>query len=393
MASRVKQHLFTVQPQYIQRDDNRFTSSSPRPEAEGKEMDLGAETAEGTRLEGYRRPGAKPAFFDGKNRNSTDLAFRQRQNQKDVQFESSPRKENKSPVNVPSGEGLLQELYAEQREQLKKAESEKAETLKERDAFEMKCMELETELTAQIQVNKELKKLLVASMGADLHSQLETLARDRAQLAQEIENTMATLLKERETLERVNIQCDVWRSKFLGSRLQVDELITSRTHLDMLQQESFNAIQRLLDERAEIRRHMMKTNRLLQYLSSALQRNQSIDKDSCKTLSNVMTLALVNEQLSSTISNVLLGDVKGHHQGSGGLKGFEFVDWTEAELLAKDIVLNKQPSIKLEQISQQAILEGPVPKVNMTHRYHPHTRYENITINCCERCKGDIKVV
>ncbi|XP_030837237.1 golgin-45 [Strongylocentrotus purpuratus] len=297
---------------------------------------------------------------------------------------------------VPTGEGLLQELYTEQQEQLKAAETGMAGIQKERDAFEVKCMELEAELTAQIQVNKELKKLLVASMGADLQTQLENLAHDRAQLAQEIENTMATLLKERETLERVNIQCDVWRSKFLGSRLQVDELITSRTHLDMLQQESFSALQKLLDERAEIRRHMMKTERLLQYLSSALQRNQSINEESSiKPISNVMTLALLNEQLSSTISSVLLGDVGGHHQGStaGGPKGFEFVDWTEAEMLAKDIVLNKQPSIKLEQISQQAILQGPVPKVNMTHRYHPHTCYENITINCCDRCTGDIKVV
>lgn len=52
-----------------------------------------------------------------------------------------------------------------------------------------------------------------------------------------------------------------------------------------------------------------------------------------------MTLALVNEQLASTISSVLLGDVGGHHQGStaGGPKGFEFVDWTEAEMLAKDV--------------------------------------------------------
>ena len=67
-------------------------------------------------------------------------------------------------------------------------------------------------------MNKELKKLLVASMGSDLQTQMEGSARDRAQLAQDLENTMTTLLKEREVLEKVNIQCDVWRSKFLGSR-------------------------------------------------------------------------------------------------------------------------------------------------------------------------------
>ena len=68
------------------------------------------------------------------------------------------------------------------------------------------------------QVNRDLKKLLVASMGSDLQAQLENLSSERAQLAQDLENTIKTLATERETLERVNIQCDVWRSKFLGSR-------------------------------------------------------------------------------------------------------------------------------------------------------------------------------
>lgn len=97
MASRTQQHLFSVQSQYIVRDENVFSSSSPRPEAEGKETDQEAGTTEGARHEGYRLPGAQPAFFDSKNRNSTDLAFRHRQNQKDVQFDPSPRHENKSP--------------------------------------------------------------------------------------------------------------------------------------------------------------------------------------------------------------------------------------------------------------------------------------------------------
>ena len=63
-------------------------------------------------------------------------------------------------MNVPTGEGLLQELYAEQREQLKAAETGMAGIQKERDASEVKCMELEAELTAQIQVAKQLRPVL-----------------------------------------------------------------------------------------------------------------------------------------------------------------------------------------------------------------------------------------
>ncbi|XP_072180284.1 golgin-45-like [Diadema setosum] len=402
MASiRRQQRLMSVKSQYMIRDNETFTSSSPRPEAEGREMTGLPSSLECGQTGGFRQARANPIFFESKNRNSTDVAYRQRQSQKAQNFEdiheSVQLQEKKTAVST-AGEGLLQELYADQSKRLEKAENALNGAQKARDTLEKKCMELQAELTAQTQVNKELKKLLVASMGADLQLQLEGMARDRAQLAQDLENTMTALLKERESLEKVNIQCDVWRSKFLGSRLQVDELVSSRTHLDMLQQESCHALQKLLDERAEMRRHMMSTNRLLQYLSRALQRNHSITEESSKTPSNVITLALVNEQLSSTISSVLLGDVGRHHQGPEGgnipgQRGFNFVDWTTAEMLAKDILLNKQPIMKLEQIQQQSFLQGPVPKVNMTHRYHPHTRYENITVNCCNRCKGEIHVV
>ena len=98
-SSNRNQHLFSVKSQYMVRDNSdKFTSSSPRPEADGGEMlDRGGETSENVQQR-FRKPNTKPAFLDSKNRNSTDLAFRQRQSQKDVHFMGSPRHEHENKV-------------------------------------------------------------------------------------------------------------------------------------------------------------------------------------------------------------------------------------------------------------------------------------------------------
>lgn len=72
------------------------------------------------------------------------------------------------------------------------------------------------------QVNRELKKLLVASVGDDLQYHFERLAREKNQLILENEALGRSLAHTTEQLERMSIQCDVWRSKFLASRYEVD---------------------------------------------------------------------------------------------------------------------------------------------------------------------------
>lgn len=69
-----------------------------------------------------------------------------------------------------------------------------------------------------VQVNRELKKLLVASVGDDLQYHFERLAREKNQLILENETLGLNLAHTTEQLERMSIQCDVWRSKFLASR-------------------------------------------------------------------------------------------------------------------------------------------------------------------------------
>jgi hypothetical protein len=81
-------------------------------------------------------------------------------------------------------------------------------------------------------VNRELKKLLVASVGDDLQYHFERLAREKNQLILENEALGRNTAQLSEQLERMSIQCDVWRSKFLASRYFLLKIIINFLVLD-----------------------------------------------------------------------------------------------------------------------------------------------------------------
>lgn len=68
------------------------------------------------------------------------------------------------------------------------------------------------------EVNSELKSLLIATMGDDLQTKLESLSVDKVRLGQNIVEFTKKLNDDFEVLDKMNIQCDMWRSKFLASR-------------------------------------------------------------------------------------------------------------------------------------------------------------------------------
>lgn len=68
-------------------------------------------------------------------------------------------------------------------------------------------------------MNTELKKLLVASVGEDVQGRVQCLTEDKARMASMIRRYSEKVDRDYEEKERMGIQCDVWRSKFLASRL------------------------------------------------------------------------------------------------------------------------------------------------------------------------------
>lgn len=87
-----------------------------------------------------------------------------------------------------------------------------ADMKKERDSFE-------SQLKFQVQVNSELKNLLVAAVGEDIQTHVNVLTEDKLQLARALLSSAHNITTHTEQIEYLANQSEVWRSKFLASRL------------------------------------------------------------------------------------------------------------------------------------------------------------------------------
>ncbi|XP_010885109.2 golgin-45 [Esox lucius] len=262
------------------------------------------------------------------------------------------------------------------------------------------------QLRVQTEVNRELKKLLVASVGDDLQYHFERLAREKNQLILENEALGRSLASTAEQLERMSIQCDVWRSKFLASRVMAEELTNSRVSLQRQTREAQSAITDLLSEREEFSRDMRLTHRSLEQLLVSLQwGRQQTYYPSAQPLSTG-ELAAANHKLADAINSHLLGNVR-PAGGSGGpgvrkeSQASELLNTshTPAEKMAEKVLKILDPISCLDEDETSSLpTSDSSPSAFLTNkksigRFHPYTRYENITYNCCERCRGDILVL
>lgn len=90
-------------------------------------------------------------------------------------------------------------------------ERQLADMKKERDSMEV-------QLNFQVQVNTELKNLLVAAVGEDLQTRVNVLTEDKLQLARALLDSAHNITTHTEQIEYLANQSEVWRSKFLASR-------------------------------------------------------------------------------------------------------------------------------------------------------------------------------
>ncbi|XP_041646124.1 golgin-45 [Cheilinus undulatus] len=258
---------------------------------------------------------------------------------------------------------------------------------------------LSNQLRVQTEVNRELKKLLVASVGDDLQYHFERLSREKNQLILENEALGRSLAHTAEQLERMSIQCDVWRSKFLASRVMAEELTNARAALQRQTREAQGAIQDLLLEREEFSRDMVLTHRSLEQLLVSLQwgRQQTYYPSAQPLSTGELTKA--NHKLADAINSHLLGNTSS--TSSSAVKSSSATDEqlcsTPAEKMAEKVLKILDPISCSENKADPPLCDSPTSNFlsnkKSIGRFHPYTRYENITFNCCERCSGDILVL
>ncbi|XP_043556833.1 golgin-45 [Chiloscyllium plagiosum] len=254
---------------------------------------------------------------------------------------------------------------------------------------------LANQIRVQTEINRELKKLLVASVGNDLQYHFERLAREKNQLILENETLNQNLAQLSEQLERMTIQCDVWRSKFLASRVMTEELAHVRTSMQRHVRETQSAIQDLLSEREQFRQDMVESHGFLKELLVSLQWGRQQTYYPNAQPGTTVELASVNLKLAEAINSQLLGKLS----TSNAQKTNQQVEFckTPAEKMAEKVLNILDPTLCSKGMTDVPFCDTSpslfLSKKDSIGRFHPYTRYENITFNCCNQCTGELIVL
>lgn len=172
-----------------------------------------------------------------------------------------------------------------------------------RQKISVDTSDLENQLRTQTDVNKELKRLLIASVGRDLELRLEQIAREKAELSQDLDLSLQQVMSNYEELDQVSIECDIWRTKFIASRVMIDELASWKAELSLQFRECRRALQYMMQERGEIVQALVDCNAHLQLahkeLHGLIETHSNTVYSTSSTSSNVATVSPVQYASSS----------------------------------------------------------------------------------------------
>lgn len=149
------------------------------------------------------------------------------------------------------------------------------------------------ELKFQVQVNSELKNLLVAAVGEDIQTKVNLLTEDKVQLAKALLDTAQNLSSHTEQIEYLAGQSEVWRSKFLASSLMVEELARWKASLTQKNNLLLEAIKSLLENCSKLRDMEIETLKNLKFISKVKKLNLPS--------SNILDLASENLNISQQL--------------------------------------------------------------------------------------------
>jgi len=278
---------------------------------------------------------------------------------------------------------------------------------------------LNSQLQMQAQVNRDLKKLVIASIGDDLQYRFETISSSRAQLDQEASYLLKSLGETKEELEKASIECDVWKSKFMASRVMVDGLASWKAALQHKQTEMERALKLFMEENENLHGIAAATNRNLTQLSASLRKrypqvglkdanDELPSKESKSEKPNLVEISKENRSIAQSLNfeiealikvaesrnltdpKFLSASVGPQSSGerkripSSGSNTKTALNPTPASSLASEILQSETsppPKLSNDAIAYLDILFGPEGK------------QAGFTYQCCENCNGEIKTL
>lgn len=254
--------------------------------------------------------------------------------------------------------------------------------------------DLEEQLRVQVQVNRELKKLLVASLGEDLEARVHFLSEDKAQLAADVRAYADRLSQGREELDRLAIHADVWRSKFLAASLLVDELASCKARLTHQCDDFQEALQWMASEHQQLEANLTATCRLLAKLQQLLA--SPGDQPAASTKAEEEPCDVV--QLSTRAQRAARGCChQATPRGSGAnlrLGPAPAVRPTPAEAFARRTD-RAYEALKLSfSSSAQSVLESSIsPRDGKCPANGLRSTHDCSAIACCRHCSGHLETV
>ncbi|XP_078487303.1 golgin-45 [Ciona intestinalis] len=252
---------------------------------------------------------------------------------------------------------------------------------------------LKDHLQIQIQVNQELKRLLVASVGDELGYHYERLATEKAQLQIELDQMTEIAQKKTEEIERLEISCDVWRSKFLASRMQSDDANAWRRHHERYERELGNAVRGLLREHWERTEHLNELHRTLTNINNSLTK----ENDDCYT-GDIEGSSSVGENcrsLANSLSDRLIGTSSVPLPRKPAFSVHcDIPAATPAEKYVLQLLNENQHTLSnVRHRPDMFVPSCEQRKSGTIDRFHSQAQHDNITLDCCVNCKGEIHVI
>jgi len=277
--------------------------------------------------------------------------------------------------------------------------------LNENQRLKEELKKVKAQLQVQAQVNQDLKKLVIASIGDDLQYRFETISSSRAQLDAEASFLLKSLGDTKEELEKMSIECDVWKSKFMASRVMVDELATWKASLHLKQTEMERALRMMVEESSSLHSLASATNRNLTQLTASLRtrypqlavKSDLLAKDSSESR-HLLEIEKENRQLAQSLNLEIEALIKvASDRSLAAIKAASvatnmkapnktppsFISLTPAAALAQEVLsteLSEPPKLSTDAIAYLDGLFGQdtsdLPK-----------------FKCCEKCKGEIKTI
>ncbi|KZS08689.1 golgin-45 [Daphnia magna] len=249
--------------------------------------------------------------------------------------------------------------------------------------------ELEAQVAIQSRVNAELKRLLVASVGEDMEARVHFLTEDKLKLGDDIKQYVEKIALDFEQKEKLSIEADIWRSKFLASSVIIDELTKWKAALCTRNNNLQLCIQGLLDEMNSIQNHQNQTYNRLTALNNAFHpAGTSSHKTPELVAYDVIEGSASILRLVESLTKRLLGTYT-------QVRGDE-----EARSMAPSIAAKLSPA---QLAAKEVLTEDPVGTCKMSELANDLTAHHVAALarrsmnksfyTCCAHCTGQVHVI